>query len=57
MRGRISIDNAPLRPLCLKASLNKYMLITVVIKTFPKIFTKSERLYFIFLHLSRGLNL
>jgi hypothetical protein len=48
MRGRISTDNAPLRPLRLKASLNKYMLIAVVIKTFPKIFTKLRGMLFYF---------
>ena len=54
MRGRMSIDNAPLRPLCLKASLNKYMLIAVVIKTFPKIFTKlRETLFYFFVFVKR----
>ena len=48
MRGRISTDNAPLRPVRLKASLNKYMLIAVVIKTFPKIFTKLRGMLFYF---------
>ena len=35
MRGRISTDNAALKPLRFKASLNKYMPIAVVIKDFP----------------------
>jgi hypothetical protein len=54
MRGRISTDNAPLRPLRLKASLNKYMLIAVVIKTFPKIFTKLRGMLFYFFIIVKG---
>lgn len=49
MRGRISTDNAALRPLFLKASFIKYMPIAVVIKTFPKIFIKLwETLFYFF---------
>lgn len=56
MRGRISTDSAALKPLCFKASLNKYMLIAVVIKTFPKIFTKlAKRLFYFFIIVKRGI--
>ncbi len=35
MRGRTSVTKAPFKPNCLKANLNKYMLMAAVIKNKP----------------------